>query len=155
MAQDFLKWDVVNDSIKANESQIYSRVEMALAETFNADNTLSKIMDPENMAILINGKTKIKGFTFKGPTFWEFAYTMKILIKDHKIKILVYDARCIDEHFTHFPVSTIYPTNEKWITKYGFFQDEYFATMRTLRQDIQSKVDFILLKANENINGDW
>ena len=140
-AQTNFIWEKVIET-KGTKQELYSKSKMFIAEVWNDSNSVIKNDDPNAGLILIKG-IHTKNSKYLGVQYtYVFDYTIKIIMKDNKVKFIIQDVRNTDVYNTSvsgFPTFDV--LDKEWNKKHrysGLTKKKYISFINELKSEIGS-----------------
>jgi hypothetical protein len=132
-SQKNFTWEKI-DSVEKTKDEIYSDTKFFIAEKWKSSKEVIQNDDKENGIIIIKGT--IKEISNNGLTFW-YSYTIKILMKDFKYKIIVdnvkYSSSDCNGSFLILEPQEEYPGTSKSC----LFKKNWIELMESLKKDLE------------------
>jgi len=144
-AQDNFKWDEVILVDSVTKDNLYSKTKIFIADTWVSSNDVIQLDDKEGGVIVLKCKNRQNMVFQLNDHIWYFNYTVKLYIKDNKVRITIDEvycsyARCQSYDWPKMPVADAYP-EKKGLVLTGLSKEKYNTLMLKLKSELQSVVD--------------
>lgn len=148
-AQENFLWDL-RDSTILSKTELYSRVKMFIAETWNSADDVIQNDDKDGGAVLVKGIARHSLYYQLNDHNWTFSYNVKFQFRDNQYRLVIENVRCTgarvaEYEWAHMPVMDSY----NWEKREGLRitnvnAERYMKLMTPLKADLQGIADAYL-----------